>query len=561
MKNMGNIEEKKVLDDLDKVIDGKGLSRMDKWNKYLADFFERIALMNQSDEAKGEISKSVVEDANVGVLYWMQIVLSALIATFGLLQNSVAVVIGAMLIAPLFIPLQALAFAITEGKTALFWRALWTIIISSLVSVVIAIGIVWMVPLKVETSEILARVSPNIFDLFIAGFSAVIALLALVFKRLSQSVAGVAMAAALMPPLAVIGIQIGFENVDKAFGALLLYSTNIVAIVLVGVLMFILYGFHPHKDKSYSVITQGVILLFVTLLLSVPLVTSIQAEQEKVALYNDVSNSLDLALDTVIPEGSVSELVVNSEEGDVFVSLDLRLPEEVSLFEADLQKFTDLVSDNLGREVELNLDIIRTASLTKVVDTKVQLVSDIEAYLEGDFVSGFEDKVLIDYELKGIGDNRFDVRLVYAIEDGDDFSSEEKERLMEDLSVAFEEQDFELSWVALNPALDSDDVVVDIEEEIREFMEDNLSKGWYVLRTEVNKLEASEGDLYDVSVWLSLPNSIKDQLSDNVVVTSELERAIQLYKATKFTGSNEDKFTFSYEFSFRDPSIRVGGLE
>jgi uncharacterized hydrophobic protein (TIGR00271 family) len=472
----------------------------------------------------------------------------------------VAVVIGAMLIAPLFIPLQALAFAITEGKSTLFWRALWTIVISSLVSVVIAIGIVWVVPLKIETSEILARVSPNIFDLFIAGFSAVIALLALVYKRLSQSVAGVAMAAALMPPLAVIGIQIGFDNADKAFGALLLYSTNIVAIVLVGVLMFILYGFHPHKEKSYSVITQGLFLLLVTMLLSVPLLTSIQSEQAKVGLYNDVNDSLEVALESVIPEGSISELEVDKSEGEVLVSLDLRLPEEVVLFEPDLQAFTDLVSDNLGQEVELNLDIIRTASLTKEVDSKVKLISDIEGYLEGDFARKFGDKVLVDYELDQLDEGLFDVRLVYAIEEGEDFQNDEKQEFMEMISNEFEVE-FELSWVALNPAKDGDDVIVDIEEEVRDFMEKNLSKGWYVLRSDVNKLEAVGSDIYDVSVWLSLPHSIKDQLTDTVVITSELERVLQLYKAVEFEGDDSVDFTFSYEFSFRDPSIRVGGVE
>ncbi len=301
-------KEDKVLGDLDKTIDEKGKDFWDKWNERLAYAFEKIALMDQSNEGKEEISRTVVEDSKVDLLYWSQIVLSALIATLGLLQNSVAVVIGAMLLAPLFIPLQALAFAITEGKSSLFWRALGVIVASSILSVGIAMFVVLLVPLQVETSEILARVSPNIYDLFIAAFSAVIALLALVYKRLSQSVAGVAMAASLMPPLGVIGIQIGFGNIEKALGATLLYTTNIVAIILVGVLMFILYGFHPHKEKSYSVIARGMFLLVVTVGLSVPLVASIQAQQSRISLYNTVEDQLDNSLAVVIPSGEISEL-------------------------------------------------------------------------------------------------------------------------------------------------------------------------------------------------------------------------------------------------------------
>lgn len=542
-------KEKKVLDGLDKDIESRGLSFIEKWNSYLSMFFDRIALMDQSSEGKEEISQVVVEGSKVGPLYWSQIVLSALIATLGLLQNSVAVVIGAMLLAPLFIPLQAVAFAITEGKSALFWRSLGVLLLSSLMSVGIAMAVVWMVPLEVETSEILARVSPNIYDLFIAAFSAVIALLALVYKRLSQSVAGVAMAAALMPPLGVIGIQIGFGNIDKAMGALLLFTTNIVAIVLVGVLMFVLYGFHPHKDKSYSVITQALFLLVVTVGLSVPLVASIQSQQSEIILYNKVSTELAEVVQSAIPLGEISDLEVEDLDDLVSISLDLRLPEEVVLFESDLQNFTDMISERMEREVNLNLDIIRTASLTKQLDSEVSLVNNILDFVDGSFAE-YAGKVLVDSQLSGDSENGFNLRLLYALDEGGDFTEDQKEDYIEILEEEFVSSEFEVSWVSLNNVSEAKQNAKEVQEGIRTYFENDLSEGWFVDRVSVQEFISDDKDIFDVMVWLSLSEDMRDILVDDIIVTSELERVLNLYRFDTYEENGPD-FTLRYEYRFR----------
>lgn len=543
-------KEKKVLDGLNEDLEMRGLSFIEKWNGYLANFFEQIALLDQSSEAKEDISQVVVEGSKVGPLYWSQIVLSAVIATLGLLQNSVAVVIGAMLLAPLFIPLQAIAFGVTEGKSTLFWRSVWVLVLSSVISVGIAFGIVAIVPLEVETSEILARVSPNIYDLFIAAFSAVIALLALVYKRLSQSVAGVAMAAALMPPLGVIGIQLGFGNLDKAMGALLLFTTNIVAIVLVGVLMFVLYGFHPHKNKSYSVVSRAFFLLLVTVGLSVPLVASVQSQQREIVLYNDVSSELNEVIQVAIPMGEISDLKVDDVDGIVDISLDLRLPEEVVLFESDLQNFTDMVSQRMERQVNLNLDIIRTASLTKQVDTELGIVSSILDYVDEIF-GKFEGKVLVDKQLNVQSENVYALRLLYALEEGEDFTVDEQTEFVESLKDEFVDSYIEVSWVVLNGNSETQQNEKEVQEGIRTYLENELSVGWFVERVSVKEFISDERDVFDVNIWLSLPAEVEETLTDGIVVTSELERVLALYKFDTYDGVEVPEFTLRYEYRFR----------
>lgn len=533
---------------LNEKLENRGLSFVEKWNEYSSLFFDRISLMNQYDETKSEISQAVVEDSKVGPLYWSQIILSALIATFGLLQNSVAVVIGAMLLAPLFIPLQAIAFAIAEGKSKLFWRSLGVLLLSTLIAVGIAIGIVWIVPLEVETSEILSRVSPNIYDLFIAGFSAVIALLALVYKRLSQSVAGVAMAASLMPPLGVIGIQIGFGNFQKASGALLLYTTNIVAILLVGVLMFILYGFHPHKDKSYSVMTQGVFLLIVTVGLSVPLVASIQAQQSEISLFNNVQSELNESLGSVLPSGEVSQLKVEDEDNVVEISLDLRLPEDVVLFESDLQKFTDLLSENMDREVNFNLDIIRTASLSKQVDEMSSLITEIELYTQNYFEE-VDDKLLVELnvaELEGI----YEIDLLYVLE-SEDFTELEKSSFNDGLFARFVDYNFEANWLPLNSVSNNQMKVNSFQESIRAYLENELPTGWFVSRVSVKELNPNIEDSFKVDISLFISSSLRRNISDEIVNT-ELERVLTLYEFYNFKENSGKEFSFDYEYGFID---------
>ena len=85
--------------------------------------FEKISFLNQSDKRKEEIAEIIINENNGDSLFWIEIILSILIATFGLLQNSVAVIIGAMLIAPLLRPMQGMSFAMATGQSGFFWKA------------------------------------------------------------------------------------------------------------------------------------------------------------------------------------------------------------------------------------------------------------------------------------------------------------------------------------------------------------------------------------------------------------------------------------------------------
>jgi uncharacterized hydrophobic protein (TIGR00271 family) len=183
--------------------------------------------------------------------YWLGIVFSAGIATFGLVQNSPAVIIGAMLISPLMGPIMATGLGLAVGDFYLALKAIGTLVASIAVAVGFSALIVWVLPFHSETGEILARINPTLLDLGIALFSGLAG--SVVVGRAGGSdgvtaLPGVAIAVALMPPLCTMGFGMGSGwNTRIMGGAGLLFLTNLVAIVSSAFTVFLLIGMNARE--------------------------------------------------------------------------------------------------------------------------------------------------------------------------------------------------------------------------------------------------------------------------------------------------------------------------
>ncbi len=160
------------------------------------------------------------------------ICLSTIIASLGLIQNSGAVVIGAMLVAPLMTPLVGAGLALVQGNRIFIWNAFATVLRGFLLAFGLAFLLGLFVPGLQESREMLSRGSPNLLDFAIALISGIAASYALGRPNLYSALPGVAIAAALVPPVATAGMALALGNIGLACGALLLFATNIVAIVL-----------------------------------------------------------------------------------------------------------------------------------------------------------------------------------------------------------------------------------------------------------------------------------------------------------------------------------------
>ena len=183
------------------------------------------------------------------------ITLSTLIAALGLADNSTAVVIGAMLVAPLMTPLVGIGFALIQGNLDLIRKARWAVLIgfANAFAIGVLIGFLKMLFDDMNTTlEMASRNFPGALDLFVALASGIAGAYAMSRKGLNGAIPGVAIAAALIPPIATSGMALAMGNFELFIGALLLFLTNVVFIVLGTAVVFWSVGIDTRPQKANS---------------------------------------------------------------------------------------------------------------------------------------------------------------------------------------------------------------------------------------------------------------------------------------------------------------------
>jgi len=220
------------------------------------------------------VVERVREDAGFDGRYAFMILMSAGIAMLGLLLSSPAVVIGAMLISPLMGPIIGLGFGLATFDWGEIRRAALALLGGVTIAVLFCTLIVLLSPIQNVTDEIAARTRPNLFDLLVALFSALAGAYAMVRER-AGTIVGVAIATALMPPLAVVGFGLATANGTVFGGALLLFFTNLMTIALAATVVARFYGFGTHLSPQHTML-QTVIGVGVFLALAVPLGISLR---------------------------------------------------------------------------------------------------------------------------------------------------------------------------------------------------------------------------------------------------------------------------------------------
>lgn len=218
------------------------------------------------EELYSEVSKGAQLDGT----YLLLVALSTVVAAIGLLENSPAVIIGAMVIAPLLGPNLAFALATALGDSSLMWQALRTGIIGlgSALILSIIIGMLW--PSEQFSHEVLSRTEAGLDSIALAIASGAAAVISLT-TGLSSILVGVMVAVALLPPTAVIGMMIGQGEWQLAYGATLLLAINIVSVNLAAKLVFLFKGVKPRtwleKQQAKQSMRNYLVIWFLSLLL------------------------------------------------------------------------------------------------------------------------------------------------------------------------------------------------------------------------------------------------------------------------------------------------------
>ena len=284
--------------------------------------------------------------------YYVLLWLAALIATFGLIEDSVAAIIGAMIVAPLGGAIMALAGALVTGRSR--WQLVCLVQVGLGALMVVAVGLVlaWILPNPLGlNASIEARTSPGLLDLGVALAAGAAGAYVAGRRTGADALPGVAIAVSLVPPLATVGICLALGRLDDAGGALLLFLTNFSAIVVIAMTIFVIFGATPSREMArerHRLRNGFIVAVFALVMIAIPLVWHGVG-----VLQDTIRSTIGAPIVRTWIGGRVLTVTSWSIDGDA-VTIDLSGP-DVPASASDLAKS---LSTAFGAPVQLEVDYV-----------------------------------------------------------------------------------------------------------------------------------------------------------------------------------------------------------
>ncbi len=321
-------------------------------------------LPNLNEFERIELYKRLRESTHAALDFRIRMSISAIIATLGLLMNSPAVIIGAMLVAPLMSAILAIGLGITLGDERLVRRAILSTLQGVILVIVLSALVTLIDPLAGLTPEIVARTRPTLLDLGVALASGLAGGYAFSRKDVQEALPGVAIAVALVPPLSVVGITLALREWTYAAGALLLYTTNMVSVAGAGGLIFLMVGFRPHIWSSVrsQIFWRGLIgltLLFALLL--VPLGGLTLREWHEAQLRHQIDVAIRESTQEVLGTTAVDYTWTKQPDGTLFIHIQVQAAHPLRYDQA--VALQNAVGNRLKRPVGLDVVVIPVIKL------------------------------------------------------------------------------------------------------------------------------------------------------------------------------------------------------
>ena len=321
-------------------------------------------------ERRAEVQVQLRDSCTPDFDFFLLVLLSAVIATLGLLTNSAAVIIGAMLVAPLMSPIIGIGLASLTGDARLFSDSSVALARGALLAITMAALLTWanrflpFITLQEVPGEVLARTHPSPIDLTIALAGGLAAAFALAMPSISAALPGVAIATALMPPLCTVGVGIAMTRWDMAGGALLLFLTNAVTIAFAAMLVFFALGFAPKRVAGKRAPRALAISAVFTLILLVPL-TILSAR-----FFRDASENRQI--DAVVKEevsnydAELADMQPPQQDGKTLhLTITLRVPRQLRY--EDVVALQQSIALRLQRPVSIVVNQVVAARLDPLV--------------------------------------------------------------------------------------------------------------------------------------------------------------------------------------------------
>ncbi|MCO5190588.1 MAG: DUF389 domain-containing protein [Anaerolineae bacterium] len=328
---------------------------------------------------RAQVYMRVRRNSRPNLDYFVLMTLSAAIASLGLLQDSPAVVIGAMLVAPLMSPIVGSGMAIVLGDLRFLRYALGSALRGMFIALLVGFLIGLVAGNNNLTPEILARTEPTLIDLMIALFSGLAGAFAIAYTGAASALPGVAIAAALVPPLASSGLAYSQGRFGDGTGALLLFITNFIAISSAATLVFLAFGFRPKtSQKARRTIQQRTtrialgLLLGIGIFLSYATYTLAKTNTINQNTYTIVQQTVE-GVNTAFPaiEIEYDSLVIETDSdpsAPLLLDLTLRSTHELPIIA--VQTLSDVIGQRLQDEIGLDREMILELTVINVTKPK-----------------------------------------------------------------------------------------------------------------------------------------------------------------------------------------------
>jgi len=206
--------------------------------------------LKPTDKERGDAINQLFDDSKASWEFYLMLLFATVIVTIGLTLDTASIIIGGMLVAPLLAPLFSLSLGVAMADTKVIVRSLKTTVVAIIIVYLISLVIGLLFSDKTINPEILSRIQPSLGYIIVAIAAGAAGTLSYLKTKLSNFLPGVAIAIAILPPLATSAI--GFVHLDSEimFGAMALFLVNIIGVVLSSVFVFSLLGFYPFRKKA-----------------------------------------------------------------------------------------------------------------------------------------------------------------------------------------------------------------------------------------------------------------------------------------------------------------------
>lgn len=353
--------------------------------QYFSRLFSDSLRLDISGERAREVYESIAESSQPEVRFYVMVVVSTLIAGFGLITNSTAVVIGAMLVAPLMTPIFGISLALVREDANLMNRASRAEVLGMALALSMGFAVGAMLisvdPYLTITPEMLSRTKPNLADLAVAVLAGLAGAYALIDEKISPALPGVAIATAIVPPLANSGLCLAFGAYSGAMGSFLLFFTNFISILLVSSILFYRAGMHRIADvKSPDKIIRKVGLTAIGFLVIVGVLAHslIGITRDRITEH-EIKKRLTVELAGYTISG-IDKLLTNIHDGKVHVMALIHSPVKVD------PDIVQRLEDQLAEKLEMPVSLVVREVSTNDVSSKGSNVAVVNHSLDGFFI-------------------------------------------------------------------------------------------------------------------------------------------------------------------------------